>query len=171
MLAEKIARVRKRAREEGRQIRFGLRIHLIVRETEDEAWAAADRLISRVTDEQIAIAKHEFQSVSQSIGQKRMTALHEGNRDRLVIGPNLWAGLGLIRSGAGTAIVGNPQNVAERLREYQALGVDTIIASGYPHLEEAYQVAELLFPELGITTGDNYGVGRAEQNFVGMLRA
>lgn len=171
MLAEKIARVRKRAREEGRQIRFGLRIHLIVRETEEEAWAAADRLISRVTEEQIEAAKHEFQSVSQSVGQKRMTALHEGRRDRLVIGPNLWAGLGLVRGGAGTAIVGNPQNVAERLREYQSLGIDTIIASGYPHLEEAYQVAELLFPELGIAAQDDFGTARAEQNFQGSLRA
>ena len=171
MLAEKIARVRKRARQDGRQIRFGLRIHLIVRETEEEAWAAADRLISRVTDEQIETARHEFQSVSQSVGQKRMTALHEGRRDRLVVGPNLWAGLGLIRGGAGTAIVGNPRNVAERLREYQALGIDTVIASGYPHLEEAYHVAELLFPELGIAPADVHGSARAEQNFQGSLRA
>ena len=64
--------------------------------------------------------------------------------------PNLWAGLGLVRGGAGTALVGNPQNVAARLREYQSLGVETVIASAYPHLEELFNVAELLFPELGL---------------------
>ncbi len=84
---------------------------------------------------------------SDSVGQRRMTALHGGGRrDKLEIAPNLWAGIGLVRRGAGTALVGDPQTVAARLREYQALGIDTIIASGYPHLEEAYKVAELLFP-------------------------
>jgi alkanesulfonate monooxygenase len=67
-------------------------------------------------------------------------------------GPNLWAGIGLVRHGVGTALVGSPQTVAARLREYQTLGIRTVIASGYPHLEEAYRVAELLFPELGIDT-------------------
>ena len=62
----------------------------------------------------------------------------------------MWAGIGLVRHGVGTALVGSPQTVATRLREYQALGVRTVIASGYPHLEEAYRVAELLFPALGI---------------------
>jgi alkanesulfonate monooxygenase len=77
--------------------------------------------------------------------------LHQGGkRDQLVIAPNLWAGIGLVRGGAGTALVGNAKTVAERLREYQALGIETIIASGYPHLEEAYKTAELLFPQLGI---------------------
>lgn len=150
-LSEKIERVRKAAAEQGRTIRFGLRIHLIVRETEDEAWAAADRLISHVTDDVIAEALHSFQNVSQSVGQKRMTALHQGRRDKLVVGPNLWAGLGLVRGGAGTALVGSPENVTARLREYQSIGIETIIASGYPHLEEAFNVAELLFPRLGIS--------------------
>ena len=85
--------------------------------------------------------------------------LHGGRRDRLEVSPNLWAGVGLVRSGVGTALVGSPQTVAERLREYQALGIDTIIASGYPHLEEAYRVAELLFPVLGID-GQRHEPGR-----------
>lgn len=148
-VAEKIERVRKQAASEGRELKFGLRIHLIVRETEEEAWAAADRLISKVSDEQIEQAQHDFQNNSESVGQKRMSALHQGRRDRLVIGPNLWAGLGLVRSGAGTALVGSAENIAARLREYQALGIETIIASGYPHLEELFPVAELLFPLLG----------------------
>lgn len=149
-LAEKIERVRAQAAAQGRTLRFGLRIHLIVRETEEEAWAAADRLISRVTDDVIAEAQHGFQNVSESVGQKRMAALHQGRRDKLVVGPNLWAGMGLVRGGAGTALVGNPENVAARIREYQEIGIETIIASAYPHLEEAFNVAELLFPQLGL---------------------
>jgi alkanesulfonate monooxygenase len=76
--------------------------------------------------------------------------LHGGRRDKLEISPNLWAGIGLVRGGVGTALVGSPETVAERLREYQKLGIETVIASGYPHLEEAHRIAELLFPELGI---------------------
>jgi len=150
-VAAKLDQVRKAAKAKGRQIRFGLRIHLIVRETEAEAWAAADRLISNLSDEAIAAAQRKFTQESDSVGQQRMTALHRaGQRDKLEIAPNLWAGIGLVRGGAGTALVGDPATVAKRLREYQALGIDTVIASGYPHLEEAYTVAELLFPALGI---------------------
>ncbi len=87
-----------------------------------------------------------------------MTALHGGRRDRLEVSPNLWAGVGLVRQGAGTALVGDPETVAARIREYQALGIDTVIASGYPHLEEAYNVADLLFPALGRGTG-HWGEG------------
>lgn len=149
-VAEKIESARKRAAALGRTLRFGMRLHFIVRETEEEAWAAADRLIAHISDEQIERAWKRFQDEMDSVGQKRQAALHGGRRDRLVVAPNLWAGVGLVRVGVGTALVGTPQQVAERLREYQALGIDTIIGSGYPHLEEAYRVAELLFPELGI---------------------
>lgn len=147
---EKINSVRTRAVRLGRHVRFGMRVHMVVRETADEAWAAANRLISHVTDETIAAAQQRFTAGSDSVGQSRMAALHRGRRDRLEVRPNLWAGIGLVRTGAATALVGDPATVAERLREYQALGIDTIIASGYPHLEEAYRIAELLFPELGI---------------------
>jgi alkanesulfonate monooxygenase len=149
---EKLEDVRARAQAKGRNVKFGLRIHLIVRETEEEAWQVANKLISNISDEAIAVAQRKFAEESDSVGQKRMSALHGGGRrDKLEIAPNLWAGVGLVRRGAGTALVGDPKTVAARLREYQALGVDTVIASGYPHLEEAYKVAELLFPELGIT--------------------
>jgi alkanesulfonate monooxygenase len=77
-----------------------------------------------------------------------MAELHGGDRSKLVISPNLWAGIGLARGGAGTALVGSPEQVAERIREYSELGVETFILSGYPHLEEAHRVAELLFPLL-----------------------
>lgn len=151
-VAAKIEAVKKRAKARGRKLKFGLRIHLIVRETEAEAWRAADKLISNLSDEAVEAAQKRFAVDSDSVGQKRMSALHGGGRrDSLVIAPNLWAGVGLVRAGAGTALVGDPETVAKRLREYQALGIETVIASGYPHLEEAYQVAELLFPALGIT--------------------
>ncbi|SDP88373.1 alkanesulfonate monooxygenase [Phyllobacterium sp. YR620] len=169
-LGEKLGRVRARALAQGRRIRFGLRIHLIVRETEEKAWAAADDLISRITDDQIAAAQNEFLNVSQSVGQKRMSALHGGRRDKLVVGPNLWAGLGLVRGGAGTALVGSPENVAARLREYQAIGIDTIIGSGYPHLEEAFSVAELLLPQLGVTGEYAHTVGADNQTFESGVR-
>ena len=83
-----------------------------------------------------------------SVGQQRMARLHGGRRDKLEISPNLWAGVGLVRGGAGTALVGDPETVAARIKEYQALGIDTFILSGYPHLEEAYRFAELVFPLL-----------------------
>ena len=77
-----------------------------------------------------------------------MSVLHNGERNNLEISPNLWAGVGLVRGGCGTAIVGDPETVAARIREYQEVGIDKFILSGYPHLEEAYQFAELVFPLL-----------------------
>ena len=150
MVAAKIADVRRRAAAQGRTLRYGIRLHLIVRETEGEAWDAARRLIRHLSDETVATAQRKLATESDSEGQRRMLALHGGSRERLEIAPNLWAGVGLVRGGAGTALVGDPHTVADRLREYQALGIETVIASGYPHLEEAYRVAELLFPVLGL---------------------
>jgi len=80
-----------------------------------------------------------------------MNALHSGGTRDLEVSPNLWAGVALVTGGAGTALVGSPETVAERLCEYEALGIETFILSGYPHLEEAYRVAELLFPLLPIS--------------------
>jgi alkanesulfonate monooxygenase len=152
LVSEKLAAVRAAAAARGRTMRFGLRVHIIVRDTDAEAWAAAEKLISRLSDATIAASQKRFKDGSDSVGQQRQMALHGGRRDKLEVSPNLWAGLGLIRGGVGTALVGSPQTVAARLREYQALGIETVIASGYPHLEEAYRVAELLFPVLGINT-------------------
>lgn len=87
-----------------------------------------------------------------SVGQQRMSQLHGGKRDQLEISPNLWAGIGLVRGGAGTALVGDAKTVAARMQEYADLGIETFILSGYPHLEEAYRVAELLFPLLPLQT-------------------
>ena len=166
-VAEKIAQVRKRADARGRRMRFGIRLHLIVRETDAEAWTAADRLISKLSDETIAKTQKFMAEATDSEGQRRMMALHGGRRDALEVSPNLWAGVGLMRGGAGTALVGSPETVAARLREYQALGIDTVIGSGYPHLEEAYRVAELLFPALGLDNVMARGEGDAARVFGG----
>ncbi|HVI28225.1 FMNH2-dependent alkanesulfonate monooxygenase [Hansschlegelia sp.] len=150
-VAEKIAGVRMLADRIGRKVTFGIRLHVIVRETNAEAWDAADRLISQVDDQTIAAAQKVYARMD-SVGQQRMAALHGGRRDKLEVSPNLWAGVGLVRGGAGTALVGDPQTVAARMKEYMAAGVDTFILSGYPHLEEAYRVAELVFPLLPLAT-------------------
>lgn len=151
-VAEKLTVVRERAESRGRKLEYGIRLHVIVRETEEEARAAADKLIAHLDDDTIAQAQKIFARMD-SAGQARMSALHNGSRDNLYIAPNLWAGVGLVRGGAGTALVGSPQQVAERIREYQALGVTNFILSGYPHLEEAHRVAELLLPLLPLAHG------------------
>ncbi|MEB0139007.1 MULTISPECIES: FMNH2-dependent alkanesulfonate monooxygenase [unclassified Undibacterium] len=150
-VAAKIADMRARAARHGRTLRFGIRLHVIVRETNAEAWAAAEDLIRFVDDEVIARAQQAFAKMD-SVGQQRMTALHGGKRDKLEVSPNLWAGVGLVRGGAGTALVGDPETVAARIKEYAALGIDHFIFSGYPHLEEAYRFSELVFPLIGKAT-------------------
>ncbi|MFI5446121.1 FMNH2-dependent alkanesulfonate monooxygenase [Polaromonas sp. UC242_47] len=150
-VAKKVADVRERAAKNGRTVKFGIRLHVIVRETEDEAWRAAESLISRLDDDTVIRAQAAF-SRMDSEGQRRMAALHAGGKKRsradLEISPNLWAGVGLVRGGAGTALVGDAKTVAARIEEYAGLGLDTFVFSGYPHLEEAYRFAELVFPLL-----------------------
>ncbi|WP_371420771.1 FMNH2-dependent alkanesulfonate monooxygenase [Tardiphaga sp.] len=159
-IAEKIARVRGIAGQRGRKITFGIRLHVIVRHTNEAAWKAADELIEHLTDDTIASAQ-QILGRMDSVGQQRMSQLHGGRRDRLEVSPNLWAGVGLVRGGAGTALVGDPATVAARIREYQDLGIDTFILSGYPHLEEAYRFAELVFPLLSLRRTDNVRQFRA----------
>jgi alkanesulfonate monooxygenase len=149
-VAGKIGGVASLAQASGRDVSFGIRLHVIVRETSEAAWQAAEDLIRHVSDETIAKSQAIFARMD-SVGQHRMSQLHGGRRDRLEISPNLWAGVGLVRGGAGTALVGDPLTVAARIKEYMALGVDTFILSGYPHLEEAYRFAELVFPLLPLT--------------------
>lgn len=152
-VAEKVGEVRAAAEAKGRKLEYGIRLHVIVRETEEEAWAAAGDLVKHLDDEVIASAQAKFASMD-SVGQRRMAELHGGRFDKndiragLEISPNLWAGVGLVRGGAGTALVGNPQQVADRIQEYAALGLEYFVLSGYPHLEEAYRFAELVFPLL-----------------------
>lgn len=157
---EKLAKARNYAcAKYGRELKFGIRLHIIVRESEEEAWRDAERLISQVTDKTVALAQQTM-ARQDSVGQQRMLALQKlsgptRSRKDLEISPNLWAGVGLVRSGAGTALVGSVENVVKRMKEYAELGIDTFIFSGYPHLEEAYRTAELLLPNLPLNHGDD----------------
>jgi alkanesulfonate monooxygenase len=152
-VAEKVADIKRRAATHGRTLSFGIRLHVIVRETEDEAWKAAGELVSHLDEATVTKAQKRFAQMD-SVGQRRMAELNKGKfnknniREGLEVSPNLWAGVGLVRGGAGTALVGSPEQVAERLEEYAALGLDNFILSGYPHLEEAHRFAELVFPLL-----------------------
>lgn len=154
-VAEKLDRVRVAAAEEGRELEFGIRLHVIARETGDEAWAEAQRLVDQLDADTVAKVQDGL-SRSQSEGQHRMTELHgqggafkDGTDARVLeISPNLWAGVGLVRGGAGTALVGSYEQVAERIAEYRAIGLEHFVLSGYPHLEESFHVGEGVVPAL-----------------------
>lgn len=145
--AAKIDTVRALAAERGRTLRFGIRLHTISRDSSAAAWAVADELLAGLSPEHIA-RQTALHTRSESEGQRRMTALHGGRVDALEIHPNLWAGIGLVRGGAGTALVGSHQEVAELICQYHSVGFDEFILSGYPHLEEAYWFAEGVLPLL-----------------------
>lgn len=148
---EKIQTMQAKSAAKGRRLNYGIRLHVIVREPSAEAWAAADELIQYVDDATIAAAQQKFRQMD-SVGQRRMAELHNGDKSKLEVSPNLWAGVGLVRGGAGTALVGDPQTVADRIQEYADLGINTFIFSGYPHLEESIRFAELVFPLLPLQT-------------------
>ena len=149
LVAEKIGRVRALAGD--RPIRFGVRLHTISRDTSAEAWTEAQKLLDALDPAQVERAQSQL-AASQSVGQQRMVALHGGDLSRgvrgLEIHPGLWAGIGLVRGGAGTALVGSHSEVADLIEEYHALGVEEFVLSGYPHLEEAYWFGEGVRPEL-----------------------
>lgn len=150
MLRPRIAAAKARAAEHGRKLRFGIRLHLISRDTEAEAWAEAQRLLDGIPAGAIEEAQRQF-AASESVGQARMVGLHGGKLSRardLEVYPNLWAGVGLVRGGAGTAVIGSHEQVAARIAEYESLGVDTFIFSAYPNLEEAVRIGEELLPLL-----------------------
>jgi alkanesulfonate monooxygenase len=147
MVRERLDRMRTLAAAEGRTLRFGIRFHVIARDTSEEAWAVADRILASMDPASIAAAQEEFARTA-SVGQQRMAALHGGSTERLEIHPNVWAGIGLVRGGAGTALVGSHREVADRIAEYHELGFDEFILSGYPHLEEAYWFGEGVMPIL-----------------------
>ncbi|MGW7268434.1 LLM class flavin-dependent oxidoreductase [Streptomyces sp. NPDC054842] len=146
-VAEKIRWVRGLAEKEGRRVRFGIRLHVITRDTSERAWAEARQLLDGFDPETVRSVQAGL-ARSESEGQQRMLALHGGGRDGLEIHPNLWAGIGLVRGGAGTALVGSHDDVAERIVEYHRLGIDEFVLSGYPHLEEAYWFGEGVLPRL-----------------------
>jgi alkanesulfonate monooxygenase len=150
MLVPRIASLREQAAAHGRKLRFGIRLHLISRDTEAEAWAEAQRLLDGIPPGAVEHAQKQL-AASEAVGQSRMVGLHQGKLGKareLEVYPNLWAGVGLVRGGAGTAIVGSHEQVAARVAEYESLGVDTFIFSAYPNLEEAVRIGEDLLPLL-----------------------
>jgi alkanesulfonate monooxygenase len=146
-VAAKIAAVRAEAAAAGRELRFGIRLHVITRDTTEQAWTEADRLLLALDPALIASIQQGL-SRSVSEGQQRMIALHGGRTDSLEVSPNLWAGVGLVRGGAGTALVGSHNEVADRIAEYHQIGIDELVLSGHPHLEEAYWFGEGVLPIL-----------------------
>ena len=150
MVRERIASVRRQSEALDRRVRFGIRLHVITRDTEEEAWQEAKRLLDGIPPGAIDEAQRTL-GATESVGQARMLSLHGGKGAgvrELEVYPNLWAGVGLVRGGAGTALVGSHRQVAERVAEYESLGVDTFILSAYPNLEEVVRVGEDLLPLL-----------------------
>jgi len=145
MVRERIERLQRHGRRPG----HALRVHVIARETEAEAWAQAERLLRAVPQSLIDAAQRQLANID-SVAQSRMLGLHRGTTVQdvreLEVSPNLWAGIGLVRGGAGTALVGSYAQVARRLEEYAALGIGSFILSGYPNLEEARVVGERVLP-------------------------
>ena len=157
-VAAKLAWIRALAEREGRRVRFGIRLHVITRDTSEQAWGVAQRMLDELNPDAVVRAQ-EALTRSESEGQRRMRSLHEGfwtadgrgRRPRardLEVSPGLWAGVGLVRGGAGTALVGSHREVAALIEEYRALGIEEFILSGYPHLEEAYWFGEGVHPLL-----------------------
>jgi alkanesulfonate monooxygenase len=147
LLRGKLRAVEAIAEERGRRLRLGIRLHVVCRDSAEQAWREAERLLDGIpaaTIEQIQARLRR----SESEGQRRMMSLHNGSALELEIAPNLWAGVGLARGGAGTALVGSHEEVAERIEEYAALGISEFVLSGYPHLEEAYWFGEGVLPVL-----------------------
>jgi alkanesulfonate monooxygenase len=135
------------AAAQGRTMRFGIRFHTIARPTSEEAWAVADGILNSMAPDAIAAAREDFLK-TQSVGQRRQFELHGGDLTKLEIHPNVWAGIGLVRGGVGTALVGSYEEVADRIVEYHNLDIEAFIMSGYPHLEEAYWFGEGVMPIL-----------------------
>jgi alkanesulfonate monooxygenase len=146
-VASVIADLRARAAGYGRELRFGYRAHVIVRETEAAARAAARRLLSRLEPDAGERIRRQSLDTS-SAGNARQAELRGEADDEGYAEPNLWTGIGRARSGAGAAIVGDPDQVLAKLQAYQALGLEAFILSGYPHAAEADLFARHVLPRL-----------------------
>ena len=146
-IANIISDVRTRAARYGRTLKFGYRVHVVVRDTEEEARNAAAHLISAV-DVATGDAIRTRSLDSTSVGVRRQAELRSSASEDGFIEPSLWTGIGKARSGCGAAIVGTPEQVVEKIRRYQSMGIEAFIFSGYPHIDEAQRFAELVLPHL-----------------------
>ena len=142
-----IADMTSRAAKHGRTLKFGYRAHMIVRDTEAEARAAADRLLCKL-DAATGDAIRAKSLDSTSAGVQAQTALREAAADDGYAEANLWTGVGRARSGCGAAIVGNPDQVLAKLNDYRAMGIEAFILSGYPHAAEADLFARHVLPSI-----------------------
>ena len=146
-IADIISDMTRRAAHYGRTLKFGYRVHVVVRDTEEEAFAAASHLISAV-DAETGNAIRARSLDSTSVGVRRQAELRDSASSDGFIEDNLWTGIGKARSGCGAAIVGTPEQVANKIRRYQDLGIEAFIFSGYPHLDEAQRFARTVLPLL-----------------------
>ena len=142
-----ITDMRQRASRYGRTLKFGYRVHVVVRDTEEEAYTAAAHLISAV-DTETGDAIRAKSLDSTSVGVRRQAELRDASSTDGFIEDHLWTGIGKARSGCGAAIVGTPQQVASKIERYQQLGISAFIFSGYPHREEAQRFASTVLPLL-----------------------
>ncbi|MGA1362539.1 MAG: LLM class flavin-dependent oxidoreductase [Ilumatobacteraceae bacterium] len=145
MVAATIDDMRSRAASYGRELRFGYRCHVVVRDSEDAAVAAAERLVEHVdaeTGERIRSQSLD----SQSTGVRRQAQLRVDAGADGFVEDNLWTGIGRARSGCGAAMVGTPAQVAAKIGRYRELGIDAFILSGYPHIEECRRFARDVLP-------------------------
>ena len=145
MITTTIDDLRSRAAQHGRNLRFGYRCHVVVRDTEEEAVAAAHRLIAAVDDDEGARIRARSLD-SQSTGVRRQAELRESAATDGFVEPHLWTGIGRARSGCGAAIVGTPRQVADKINRYRDLGIDAFILSGYPHRDECSRFARDVLP-------------------------
>ena len=146
-VAATVADMRARAARRGRRLRFGLRSHVIVRETSEAARAAAAELVNRLDDE-VGAAIRGRSLDAASVGVRRQAELRDLSDDDGYVEANLWTGIGRARSGAGAAIVGDPDEVVAKLQAYRRVGIDAFILSGYPHLDECDRVGRYVLPRL-----------------------
>ena len=146
-LAMLMKNISERAKKYNRTVQFGLRVHVIVRETEEEAQSYADNLISKLDLSLGENIKNRSQD-AKSLGVARQTELREKSDNKFFVEPNLWTGIGLARSGCGAAIVGNPDQVITKIEKYQKMGIRSFIFSGYPHHQECKIFAKLVLPKI-----------------------
>lgn len=145
-VAEKFARVKERTAELGRRIKCAIRVDIIARPTEEEAWADVKAGFESLGPERRDAFR---QSGGDSVGVSRQAGYRPADAQRyedLIIAPNLWAGFSLLRGGPAIGIVGSYEQAAQKLDELIALGADGFILAGTPHLEEAYRIGEEVLP-------------------------
>lgn len=146
-LGELMKNISEKASKYNRTVQFGLRVHVIVRETEKEARSYADKLLSKLDFSLGENIRNRSQD-AKSLGVARQSKMREEADKKYYVEPNLWTGIGLARSGCGAAIVGSPDQVINKIKKYQKMGIRCFIFSGYPHLQECEIFARLVLPKI-----------------------